>query len=121
MKSLPSAPGKTTGEHSLLNSSRNSGPGPVKTPWEDPEILAVPIPAEQKALLDSLQDAGHDVLWLIESNTGAKLSGPALDQFKTQAEALSKSIKTLPSQVASLLQVYKLHPTKTCLTRRTAH
>jgi hypothetical protein len=109
MKSLPSAPGKPPGSIRSLTRHATQGQDQLKTRGEDPEIPAVPIPAEHKVLLDSLQDAVHDALWLIESNTGAKLSGPALDQFKTQAEALSKSLKTL-SIGAPIQSTPELHP-----------
>jgi hypothetical protein len=68
---------ETTREQLSPNSSGHSEPDPTKNPWEDREVQGVPIPAEHKALVDSLQAIVDEAVWLIDFNLGAKMSGAA--------------------------------------------
>jgi hypothetical protein len=86
---------ETTREQLSPNTTHNSEPDPTRNPWEDPEIQGTPIPTEHKALVDSLQAAIDDAAWVINSNTGAKMSGEAFEQFRSQADIISRTLGTL--------------------------
>jgi hypothetical protein len=101
---------ETTREQLSPSTTRNSEPDPTRSPWEDPEIQGIPIPIKHKTLVDSLQAAVDDAAWVINSNTGAKMSGEAFEQFKSQADVISRTLGTLsigaPVQAAPELRTY---------------
>jgi hypothetical protein len=109
---------ETTREQQSPNTTHNSEPDPTRNPWEDPEIQGTPIPAEHKALVDSLQAAIDDAAWVINSNTGAKMSGEAFEQFKSQADIISRTLGTLtigaPIQAVPELRPYFKYADAVC-------
>jgi hypothetical protein len=80
---------------SNLSVSRSSSTDSPTNPWEDPTMADIPIPAEHKTLVDSLQSAIYDTQWLVDTHSAARLSGQALDQCRAQAEAAANTLKSL--------------------------